>query len=87
MNALETTLDAYRHSQRLHAATYHTSFWYSKASFLQWAEKKNLELYVTLRLNNDPGVEEDLNEPRLMKRRQTFDDTEPEDVNRTRSHK
>ena len=87
MNELETTLDAYRHSQRLHATTYHMSFWYSKASFLQWAEKENLDLYVSVRLNNDPDVEEDLNEPRLMRRRQTFDNPEPEKSNRTKSQR
>ncbi|RDH27741.1 hypothetical protein BDQ94DRAFT_175329 [Aspergillus welwitschiae] len=86
MNSLETTLNDYRQSQRLHATTYHTSFWYSKASFLQWAEKEQLDLYVSYRLSKDPAGEEDLNEPRLLRRRQTFDEPEPKN-NRTKSQR
>ncbi|RSL45126.1 hypothetical protein CEP51_016133 [Fusarium floridanum] len=73
LNELEATLESYRRSQAAHATTYHTSFWYSKATFMQWADKENLSLYVSARANTDPSVVEDLNQPRLAMRRNTLE--------------
>lgn len=59
LNSFEGTLQSYRQSHAAHATTYNTSFWYSRATFLQWADKESFVLYVSARAKDDPFVVED----------------------------
>lgn len=56
LDQLEKLLDEDRKKYAKHASQYHGSFWYTKASFLEWAVQKDLHQYVSVKLYDNPSL-------------------------------